>query len=182
MAMACTKKERSLNDMLTKVTITDHPHQPAQDSPTEMEDMEGPVTYCFLEALFASLKDDFYNVKRERSQDLKVVQKDLAEIGDRVSTMENNTSGRDEELEILQQEFIHLKEWHVDLQAHTEDLGNRSWPNNIHMRGRAAILAFLEEADAFGTAGFRINVLESQARNISVSAQIAVLFSGSFSI
>ncbi|KAJ1100012.1 hypothetical protein NDU88_005102 [Pleurodeles waltl] len=39
--------------------------------------------------------------------------------------MEDNVSGRDEELEYLQQEVIRIKEQHVDLQAHTEDLKNR---------------------------------------------------------
>ncbi|KAJ1105366.1 hypothetical protein NDU88_002773 [Pleurodeles waltl] len=66
-----------------------------------------------------------------RPPDLKVVRKDLAEIGDRVSTLEENASSRDEELEILQQEVIHLKGHHVDLQAHAEDHENSSRRNDV---------------------------------------------------
>ncbi|KAJ1130842.1 hypothetical protein NDU88_009189 [Pleurodeles waltl] len=97
--------------------------------------MEGPSTRSFLEVLFPSLKDDLHTVKRELSQDLKAGQKDLAEIGDRVATLECTASGRDEELEKLQQEVICLKEQQVEEQAHTEDHGNRSRHNNIRVRG-----------------------------------------------
>ncbi|KAJ1172202.1 hypothetical protein NDU88_004050 [Pleurodeles waltl] len=37
--------------------------------------------------------------------------------------------------EQLQQEAIHLKEQHIDLQAHTEDLENRTRLNNLRIRG-----------------------------------------------
>ncbi|KAJ1083269.1 hypothetical protein NDU88_003428 [Pleurodeles waltl] len=74
MATARFKKGRSLKDMLQRQTSLTVPHQQAQASPNEMDDMEGPVIRSFIEALFPSPKNDLYNVKRDLSKDLKVVQ------------------------------------------------------------------------------------------------------------
>ncbi|KAJ1172899.1 hypothetical protein NDU88_004741 [Pleurodeles waltl] len=101
--------------LLTRTEPAARPHNRLQLGPemppeAQMEhtEKEGPVTRCLLVALFDSLKDDLHTVKRELSQDLKAVQKDLVETEDEVSTMENNASGRDKGLENLQQEVIHL--------------------------------------------------------------------------
>ncbi|KAJ1180427.1 hypothetical protein NDU88_005648 [Pleurodeles waltl] len=120
--------------MLVKTPSLDRFLEMPPEAQTEHPETEGPVTHFFCGTLFTSLKDDLHMVKRELSQDLKVVQKNLAEIGDRVATLEDNASGRDEELENLQQEVIRLKEQQMDLKVYTEDLENRLWCNNICIR------------------------------------------------
>ncbi|KAJ1153935.1 hypothetical protein NDU88_006693 [Pleurodeles waltl] len=56
-------------------------------------------------------------------------------MGKRVVTLERKEDGQNEEIEWLQQEALHLQEQQIDPQAHTKDLENRSWGNNIYMRG-----------------------------------------------
>ncbi|KAJ1143759.1 hypothetical protein NDU88_010064 [Pleurodeles waltl] len=87
MAAARSKKEGTLKDMLVK---------------------------SLREALFASLKDDLQTVRKDLSQDLKAVCKDLTELSDRVLTTEDQ---EDEEIEQLQQEDTCLTAQQIDLQA-----------------------------------------------------------------
>ncbi|KAJ1172687.1 hypothetical protein NDU88_004531 [Pleurodeles waltl] len=121
--------------MLIKVATPDYSHKSGLDTKVELVEAEKPVTRSFLEELFASLKDDLQTVKRELAQDMKTVWKDLKEIRDRVTNLEDSASSRDEELEYLQKDVICLNEQHVDLQAHVEYLENRSRCNNICIKG-----------------------------------------------
>ncbi|KAJ1218845.1 hypothetical protein NDU88_006417 [Pleurodeles waltl] len=83
---------------------------------------EGPVTCTFLEALVTSLKADLSLVKKVLSQDLKEFCSELREVEDRVKILREHETKRDEKVEQLQQEVLQLREQHIDLQAHTEDL------------------------------------------------------------
>ncbi|KAJ1191180.1 hypothetical protein NDU88_000496 [Pleurodeles waltl] len=49
--------------------------------------------------------------------------------------MEDNETGRDEEVEWLHHEVLCLREQHVELQGHAKDLENRSQQNNVRIRG-----------------------------------------------
>ncbi|KAJ1091948.1 hypothetical protein NDU88_005062 [Pleurodeles waltl] len=99
---------------------------------THDEDEERSVTRTFLEQLFASLKTDLQIVKKEISLDLKEVRR---AVGARVVALEEHEAGREKEVEQLQQEVLWLREQQIDLQAHEEDLENRSRHNNIRIRG-----------------------------------------------
>ncbi|KAJ1131693.1 hypothetical protein NDU88_010027 [Pleurodeles waltl] len=50
-----------------------------------------------MEALFTSLHEDIQAVKHEVTQDLWEIRRDLAEMGNRVSTLEEKETGRGEE-------------------------------------------------------------------------------------
>ncbi|KAJ1171911.1 hypothetical protein NDU88_003768 [Pleurodeles waltl] len=114
----------------------------------EHTEIDGTVTHSFLEALFGLLWEDLQTVKQELSQELRAVQRDLVEIGDHVFTLDDNTSGRDEQLKNLQQEVIHLKEQQIDMQAHTEALENRLQRNNICIRS-APTAAEVEDINSY---------------------------------
>ncbi|KAJ1172253.1 hypothetical protein NDU88_004100 [Pleurodeles waltl] len=104
----------------------------SQEPSMGSKDMVSPDTRSILKVLLVSLKEDLQTVK-------KVVHQDLAEIGDRVSSLEDYLSRRDEAIEQLQQENIHLKDQHIDLQAQEEDLKNISRCNNICIRDASSI-------------------------------------------
>ncbi|KAJ1170867.1 hypothetical protein NDU88_002738 [Pleurodeles waltl] len=134
MAVARIKKDWFLKDKLTKPTGTpsDDKLSPCcLDFGLTKEAWERPVTGSFMETLFSSPREDIQALKRDLSVDLKDVRLNLMEIGIRVSAMENSESGHEEEVEQLHQEVLRLKEQHVELQAHTEDLENRSHRNNV---------------------------------------------------
>ncbi|KAJ1162371.1 hypothetical protein NDU88_002839 [Pleurodeles waltl] len=80
-----------------------------------------------METLFSSLRDDIQVVKRDLSADLKEVRRNLEEIGNRISAMEDREAGC--------QEVLHLKEQQIELQAHSEDLENCSSRKNKRIRG-----------------------------------------------
>ncbi|KAJ1156447.1 hypothetical protein NDU88_009180 [Pleurodeles waltl] len=104
---------------------SDHPSPVSLDPQTGSEEPEGPVTPFFLEALFTSLRGNLQTVKKDLSQDLKTVLRDLARMGDKVYTLEDNEPSRDEDIEQLQQAVIRLKEQQIHLQAHAEYLDKR---------------------------------------------------------
>ncbi|KAJ1129365.1 hypothetical protein NDU88_007736 [Pleurodeles waltl] len=110
--------------MLVKTPNVDQSSQSPTPALMEHTEVDGPVTQFFLEALFAALRDDLHTVKGELSQDLKDVQKEVEEMGDHVSMLEDNATGRYEELKHLQQEVIHLKEQQIEIQALAGDLEN----------------------------------------------------------
>ncbi|KAJ1160402.1 hypothetical protein NDU88_000904 [Pleurodeles waltl] len=58
---------------------------------------EGPVTRSFMEVLFTSLHNNIQTVKKDLSVDLREVQRNLEEIGDRVSAIEYREAGREGE-------------------------------------------------------------------------------------
>ncbi|KAJ1097437.1 hypothetical protein NDU88_002556 [Pleurodeles waltl] len=58
----------------------------------------------------------------------------MEEIGNRVAAMDDHETGCEEEVEWFHQEVLHLKEQHVKLHAHVEDLENRSRQNNVRIR------------------------------------------------
>ncbi|KAJ1104112.1 hypothetical protein NDU88_001527 [Pleurodeles waltl] len=134
MAATRTKKDHSLRDMLLKLNgSADDNKAPTQnmDHPLDMWDQEGPMTRSFLEALFTSIWEDLQAIKKDLSADLREVRQNLEEVGDRLSTLEDCKSGWDEVLEWVQQEVLLLKEQHVELQAHAEDLENCFRWNNV---------------------------------------------------
>ncbi|KAJ1089990.1 hypothetical protein NDU88_003130 [Pleurodeles waltl] len=49
--------------------------------------------------------------------------------------MEDRKSGRDKQVEWVQQQVLLLKEHHVELPANAEDLKNCSQPNNVRIKG-----------------------------------------------
>ncbi|KAJ1164287.1 hypothetical protein NDU88_004732 [Pleurodeles waltl] len=81
------------------------------------------------------LMDDPKGPKKDLAQDVKAIHKDLTDVGDRVSASEDKETPREEEVKHLQQEVLRLQEQHIDIQAHAEDLENRSRLNNIPIRG-----------------------------------------------
>ncbi|KAJ1130062.1 hypothetical protein NDU88_008418 [Pleurodeles waltl] len=78
-------------------------------------------------------------VKRDLSQDMTVVHRELEEVGERVATLEEHENARDEEIEQLQQEIICLKDKQIKIQVHTEDRENRSRQNNIPIWGAPTV-------------------------------------------
>ncbi|KAJ1112799.1 hypothetical protein NDU88_001060 [Pleurodeles waltl] len=106
---------------------------PVANKKTQSDDRdnEGPVNHSFFEVLFASLSEDLHTVKGDLSQEIKTIHMDVADQGDMVSNLEDWEISREEEFEQLQQEFIHLRDQHIDLQAYAEDLENRSRRNNV---------------------------------------------------
>ncbi|KAJ1099966.1 hypothetical protein NDU88_005057 [Pleurodeles waltl] len=79
------RKERSVKDMLSKPTVgkteADNPGTGEHREEEMDEDTGAPSTRSFLEGLFASLWDEIQAVKRDLSQDLKVVRRELEEVG-----------------------------------------------------------------------------------------------------
>ncbi|KAJ1199758.1 hypothetical protein NDU88_003591 [Pleurodeles waltl] len=92
---------------------------------------QAPVTEGILVSLFVSLKSDIHDLKRDLSQDIRDLQQNLVSVGNMVPTLEDAESAEGEEVEVLCQEVLHLQKQHDDLKAHAEDLGNRSFCNNI---------------------------------------------------
>ncbi|KAJ1216050.1 hypothetical protein NDU88_003656 [Pleurodeles waltl] len=111
--------------MLTKTTGT---HQELGGC---MEEPVGSVIRTFLEALFSSLQEDLQEDKRDLSSELREVCRDLDEVGERVVSLEHKDDDQHEELEWMQQEILRLQDKQIELQAHAEDLKNRSRRNNI---------------------------------------------------
>ncbi|KAJ1197905.1 hypothetical protein NDU88_001749 [Pleurodeles waltl] len=104
----------------------------AGDSLVGDDGLEILITCSFMESLFMSLKEELHSVKNELSQDLKTIRSDVMELGDRVAAWEDRETPRDEEIEQLQ-EVLCLKEQHIDLQGHTDDLENKSRHKNIRI-------------------------------------------------
>ncbi|KAJ1142993.1 hypothetical protein NDU88_009305 [Pleurodeles waltl] len=131
------KKERSFKDMLSKPpegkTEADNTGTGKHREEETEEDAGAPVIKSFLESLFASLRDDIQLVKRDLLQDLKVVRWELEEVGERVATLEEHENAGGEEIEQLQQEMLWLQDQQIELQAHAEDLENRSRRSNIRI-------------------------------------------------
>ncbi|KAJ1118564.1 hypothetical protein NDU88_006755 [Pleurodeles waltl] len=101
MAMAGTKKDWTLGEMLSKPTgglASDHPPPASQEMQMEDEGTESPVTHSLIASLFASLRDDLQMAKKDLSQALKAVRRELTELGDRVSTLEDHETSQDEEI------------------------------------------------------------------------------------
>ncbi|KAJ1173049.1 hypothetical protein NDU88_004891 [Pleurodeles waltl] len=136
MAAARTMWDRTLKETLSKSSnskMGDESCTPEQKHLPDGDRREDQVTHPFLEALFASLREDLQMVKRGLSQDLKEVRRIVAETGDRVSTLEDHESNQDEEIEQLQQEVINFSKQQNALQDHAEDLENQSLRNNIRI-------------------------------------------------
>ncbi|KAJ1126507.1 hypothetical protein NDU88_004914 [Pleurodeles waltl] len=70
-----------------------------------------------------------------RWQDLKVVRRELEEVGERVTPLEEHENTRGEEVKQLHQEILWLQDQQIELQAHAEDLENWLRKNNIRIRG-----------------------------------------------
>ncbi|KAJ1099395.1 hypothetical protein NDU88_004496 [Pleurodeles waltl] len=102
-------------------------------SPTTSDgrDEEAPLGRTLLEGLFVSLRKDIQSVKQEIYQDLRKVRRDLADMGTRVSTLEDNETVKGKEHEHLHQEVLLLQEQQAILQTRSRDLTNRSCRNNI---------------------------------------------------
>ncbi|KAJ1215610.1 hypothetical protein NDU88_003218 [Pleurodeles waltl] len=81
-----TKREISLLDMLMIPAGT--PKGVEEAHWLDMGQPEGTVVRTFLEALFSSLQEDLQAVKRYLSPDLREVQKDLDEVGERVASLQ----------------------------------------------------------------------------------------------
>ncbi|KAJ1205686.1 hypothetical protein NDU88_001114 [Pleurodeles waltl] len=125
MASAQGKKNRRLKDMLTKTVVAmarDHQAELTPVSAPGGGEIDAPVTCSFLEALFTSLREDLQSFKKELSSNLQEVRCDIDAIGGRsVGMRKLNSFNRKS------------SDQQIDLQAHTEDLENRSWKNNIHI-------------------------------------------------
>ncbi|KAJ1108742.1 hypothetical protein NDU88_006112 [Pleurodeles waltl] len=67
---------------------------------------DAPVTWPFLKALFASLRDDLQTLKKDLSDDLEEVHPDHDSWEVRVSSSEYHKMSCDEEIEQLQQKII----------------------------------------------------------------------------
>ncbi|KAJ1202583.1 hypothetical protein NDU88_006380 [Pleurodeles waltl] len=101
MAGAQSKKDHTLKDMFI------HPSGRQEDRPAatattgsqaEDKQLEALVTRSFFEALFTSFRDDLHSVKKELSQDLKVLRMEMSELGGRVPMLEDRETPRDEEI------------------------------------------------------------------------------------
>ncbi|KAJ1178402.1 hypothetical protein NDU88_003648 [Pleurodeles waltl] len=137
MATACTTKDRTLKEMLSKPTggkAGDGSTLIKQEQQANRDDSESPVTCTFLEALFTLLREDLQMVSKYLFKDLKEVHCELVELGVRVSTPEDHETGCDKKIEQIQQEVIRLREQQFNLQAHAEDLKERSQRNNMRIR------------------------------------------------
>ncbi|KAJ1157826.1 hypothetical protein NDU88_010523 [Pleurodeles waltl] len=104
--------------MLTRQVggLTEESDQPQKLGLTS--DGEEGKPRSFMEVLFNSLQEGLQTVRKELFQDLKVVRRDLTEVGNKVSALEDHESSGDEELERLQQEVLRLYQ-QIDLQALT---------------------------------------------------------------
>ncbi|KAJ1186138.1 hypothetical protein NDU88_002921 [Pleurodeles waltl] len=107
----------------------------AQEAHPDKQDTEGPVNCSFLEAMFASFREDLQAVKKDLSQEMKSVCTEIVDLGESVSKLEDQKTSQGEELEQLQQEVLCLPDQQIDLQAHAEELKNSFRRNNIHIRG-----------------------------------------------
>ncbi|KAJ1113805.1 hypothetical protein NDU88_002046 [Pleurodeles waltl] len=85
------------------------------------EEPEGPVARSFLEALFTSLQEDLQAIKKDLSSDLQEVCRDLDAVGERDAKLERKEDDRNEEIEWVKQEILHLQALQIELQYHTED-------------------------------------------------------------
>ncbi|KAJ1219070.1 hypothetical protein NDU88_006641 [Pleurodeles waltl] len=136
MASIYPKKDRSVKDMLTKLAAGKmEAAKPGTGKLREEETDEDtgvPITRSFLEGLFALLRDDIQAMKRDVSQDLKVVRQDFEEVGESVATLEEHEKSRGEEIEQLQ-EITRLQDQQIELQAHAKGLENGSRRNRIRM-------------------------------------------------
>lgn len=108
------------------------------------EDADSPVTRGLLESLFATLTQEFHTMENDIKAELRELRRDIYSVGERVDDLENQTTARDEEVSQLQQKVLRLRDQQLDLQAHAEDLENRSRRNNICIR---AVPQGLEEQD-----------------------------------
>ncbi|KAJ1150161.1 hypothetical protein NDU88_002958 [Pleurodeles waltl] len=95
-----SKKERSVKDMLSKPTAgkteADNPLTGKHREEEMDEDTRAPVKRSFLEGLVALLQGDIQAVKRDMSEDLKVVRRELKEVGKRVVILEGHENTRDD--------------------------------------------------------------------------------------
>lgn len=62
------------------------------------------------------------------------MQRDVDAVGERVASLEDSATSRDEEIAALQQEILRMQDQHLNLQLHSKDLENRSRRNNIRIR------------------------------------------------
>ncbi|KAJ1210176.1 hypothetical protein NDU88_005544 [Pleurodeles waltl] len=82
MGSACSKKDRSVKDMLIKpTTCKAEAVTPAMERHECDEEGGSPIMRSFLEGLFTSLREDLQAVKRDLSQDSKGVRHELEDVG-----------------------------------------------------------------------------------------------------
>ncbi|KAJ1138142.1 hypothetical protein NDU88_004533 [Pleurodeles waltl] len=71
---------------------------------------ESTVTRSFM-----SLKENLQALKKGLAQDIKALRKDFTDVGDMVSALEDKETPRQEGVEHLRQEVLHLQEQHIEL-------------------------------------------------------------------
>ncbi|KAJ1173899.1 hypothetical protein NDU88_005723 [Pleurodeles waltl] len=129
MATLWSRRDCSLHDMLTKPVgaIAGWGHTDAIPKHTPEEDeKEAPVVCSFLKALFSSQRGDIHAIKKELSSGFREVCHEMDAIGEMLAHLEDQSMSHDEETERLQQEVVRFQDQQMDLQAHTQDLENRS--------------------------------------------------------
>lgn len=132
MATSKLRKEKTLEKLFQKptgcqATQTENPNGQEEGSETL-------VTKSFMVELFTAIKEDIQELRSQLASDLKEVRRDVDGLGERVATLEEHDVHRDDDKHQLQQELLHLRDQNLDLQAHAEDLENRSRRNNIRIR------------------------------------------------
>ncbi|KAJ1102070.1 hypothetical protein NDU88_007128 [Pleurodeles waltl] len=161
MAMAKSKRERSVRDMLagTRLASGTTPEEVSgtgtPESRAEKDSEEcSPVTKGFLTSLFDSLRGDIQELRRDISQEVRELRGEVSSLGEHVSQLEDNEIPRGEGVAGLQQEVVRLREQQDLLQMVVEDLENRSRRQNIRIRG-APVGAEKEDIGAYVVDLFR---------------------------
>ncbi|KAJ1109406.1 hypothetical protein NDU88_006767 [Pleurodeles waltl] len=99
-----------------------------------VEDAE-PVTCDFLETLFGALRTDIATLKQDITADIKGLTKEMNELGDWVSNLEQTSDAHGEELDAHRCELLDLRDKNAELRSQVEDLKNRSRMAKIRIKG-----------------------------------------------
>ncbi|KAJ1142824.1 hypothetical protein NDU88_009137 [Pleurodeles waltl] len=108
--MAQGKKGRSLKAMLAHTGFThraDNTNEAKQClTPSEDGNIKVLLTRAFMESLFSFLREEPLDIEQQLSNDQPVVRRELEEMVDGVSTLEDHSSEQGEGRETFQQEVL----------------------------------------------------------------------------
>ncbi|KAJ1174574.1 hypothetical protein NDU88_006394 [Pleurodeles waltl] len=125
MAGPCThKKDASIRDLLTRPISKkeDHHEESTSLAPlttdgdaTGVVDNAEPATHAFLETFFGALRTDITTLKQDITEDIKGLMKEMNELGDRVSGLQQTTYAHGGELDAHHHEILDLRDTNAEL-------------------------------------------------------------------
>ncbi|KAJ1190555.1 hypothetical protein NDU88_007293 [Pleurodeles waltl] len=136
------KKEGTLKELFVKSPVKKQEHSQGAEtdvrgsrSGEQVEEDTTPMTKSFLEHLFVGLQEDLASLRQKITTTAKELKREVAELEQRVDTVECTHDAQAEVLDHHRQEILTLQDTNREPQYRLEDLENRSRHSNIRIRG-----------------------------------------------